>query len=214
MTWSIILSVLAFTIAANLDNLGVCIAYGTNGTRIIPPSNLLIAVISGTATALSIGIGEQLAAWAGINTARVLGMAGMVLIGGWVCLKAVVDGWILPGQQGPREVYSLHVRPLGLIVSILKEPFNADLDQSKTIDLREALFLGAALAANCLASGVALGMLDLPLAPTALAVAAGSFGCTHLGWKIGKTLGSRWPAKRTGLTAGLLLMAMALFGLK
>lgn len=157
MTWSIIISVLAFAVATNLDNLGVCIAYGTNGTRIIPPSNLLIAVISGLATAFSIAAGGQLAQLIGLETANLLGATAMILIGGWICIKAVVSSWILPGQQEPREVYSLHVRPLGLIVSILKEPLKADLDQSKTIDLEEALWLGAALAANCLASGVALG---------------------------------------------------------
>ena len=32
--WSVLLSILAFTVAANLDNLGVCLAYGANGTRI------------------------------------------------------------------------------------------------------------------------------------------------------------------------------------
>ncbi|HHZ19343.1 MAG TPA: sporulation membrane protein YtaF [Firmicutes bacterium] len=212
--WSVLLSILAFTVAANLDNLGVCLAYGANGTRITPPANLLIAAISGLATALSVTAGGKLAQWVGPATARLLGMAGMVLIGGWVCLKAIVDGWAPPDQKEPREVCSLRIKPLGLIVSILKEPLKADLDQSKTIDLKEALLLGTALSANCLASGVALGLLELPLVPTALAVAVGSFCCTHLGWMLGRFLGDRWPSRRTGLAAGLLLMAMAILGRK
>lgn len=212
--WSVLLSILAFTVAANLDNLGVCLAYGANGTRITPPANLLIAAISGLATALSVTAGGKLAQWVDPATARLLGMAGMVLIGGWVCLKAIVDGWAPPDQKEPREVCSLRIKPLGLIVSILKEPLKADLDQSKTIDLKEALLLGTALSANCLASGVALGLLELPLVPTALAVAVGSFCCTHLGWMLGRFLGDRWPSRRTGLAAGLLLMAMAILGRK
>ena len=173
--WSVLLSILAFTVAANLDNLGVCLAYGANGTRITPPANLLIAAISGLATALSVTAGGKLAQWVGPATARLLGMAGMVLIGGWVCLKAIVDGWAPPDQKEPREVCSLRIKPLGLIVSILKEPLKSRLGPIQNHRSERSVIIGDGLVRQLPSQRRGPWPVGATLGTTALAVAVGSF---------------------------------------
>jgi putative sporulation protein YtaF len=213
MSYTIILSILTFTVAANLDNLGVCIAYGMSGTKVTHAANLMVAVISGVATGLSIAIGAVVAQAIENSAARLAGVLLMASLGGWIILKALVEGWRQPGQTEPCEVYKFSVRPLGLVISILAEPDKADLDHSKTIDMSEALWLGAALAINCLASGAALGLINLPIIATSLAVTAGSYLCTFIGWRLGKKASNRWVSNRAGILAGLLMVALAFFQL-
>ena len=214
MSYPVILSILAFTVAANLDNLGVCIAYGMSGTRVTHAANLMVAVISGVATGLSIAIGSVVAQTMDNSAAQLAGVLLMASLGMWITLKALVEGWRQPGQTEPREVYKFSVKPLGLVISILTEPDKADLDHSKTIDMSEAIWLGAALAINCLASGAALGLINLPIIATSLAVSVGSYLCTFIGWRLGRKASSRWAGNRAGILAGLLMVALAFFQLK
>lgn len=211
MTTTTILSILAFSVATNLDNFGICVAYGVSGTRINASANLIIAGISALATGLSIGVGALLGSIFGETASRLVGIIAMLAIGGWLFLKAFADGLILPGQREIREVFKLHIKPLGMVISILKEPLTADQDQSKSIDLREALFLGAALAINCLASGVALGLVHLPVIATSVAVGAGSYLSAALGCRIGNLAHRRWNTNLLGMLGGLVLMILALF---
>lgn len=211
MSISIAISIVVYAIAANLDNLGVCIAYGANGTRVTPLANLIVASFSGVATVLSIAMGQLLANFFPGEGARIAGAMFMAIIGGWISLKALIDGWNSTGES--REVCRFLIRPLGLVIQILKEPLQADRDQSKTIDLKESVLLGLALALNCLASGAALGMTNLPALPAAILVAIGSYGSTFLGWRIGKSARRRWSYRRAGFVAGLILVGLALFQL-
>ncbi|HEX2952602.1 MAG TPA: manganese efflux pump [Bacillota bacterium] len=208
---STILSILAFMVAANLDDFGICIAYGVSGTRINHGVSLLVASISAGATALSIVAGGLFGKVFGEGPSHMIGVGIMLIIGGWLFLKSFSEGLVLPGQREIREVYKLYIKPLGLVVSILKEPLEADIDHSKTIDLREGLFLGAALAINCLASGVALGMIKLPVIATSLAVGLGSYLSTSMGCRIGHLAKNRWNTNRLGMWAGLILILMAFY---
>ena len=216
-TW---ISLLAFALASNLDNLGVGVAYGMRHTRMPVAANLVVAGVSTGATYLAISAGHSLAQAISLQFAHLLGVLAMAGLGAWICLKALADGLAQPGD-GLQEVYQLRVRPLGLVISILKEPLQADLDRSGSIDLGEAALLGVALAVNCLAGGFAVGLVRLPGAAagtglvrlpggaTALAVGVLSFLSFWGGWHLGRTAASRLIAPRAGVAAGLLMILLA-----
>ena len=204
-TW---LSLLAFALASNLDNLGVGVAYGMRRTRMPAEANLVVAAVSTGATLVAVSAGQTLARSLNFQLAHLLGVLVMAVLGGWICLKALVDGLATPGE-GPQEIYKLRVRPLGLVISILKEPLHADLDRSGSIDLKEATLLGVALALNCVAGGVAVGLVQLPGLATALAVGILSYLSFWAGWHLGRTAGTRLMAPRAGVAAGLLMILLA-----
>lgn len=211
MTPSIILSIAIYAIATNIDNLGVCIAYGANGTRVTPAANLSIALFSGLATVLSINAGRMLSRVLPGDGSELLGGLLMLVIGGFISLKALVES--ANPTRDSKELWRFSIRPLGLVIQILKEPLQADRDHSHSIDLKESIALGMALAINCLASGTALGLTNLPALPTAGLVSLGSYGSTYLGWRIGKIARHRWSNRQTGVIAGLFLVLLSLFQL-
>lgn len=49
-------------------------------------------------------------------------------------------------MRGAQLVWSLNLKPLGIIINILREPVKADFDNSGSINQFEALMLGLALA--------------------------------------------------------------------
>jgi len=210
--WTLGFSILAFSIASNLDNFGVGLAYGLGGTRVTWPANLAIAIISAVATGSAMLAGQALAQ-VNLRLASEAGAGVIGVIGLWIALKSFVDGIAVPGQRGLQEVLQFRIRSLGLIISFLKEPVEADADRSGTIDLREAPLLGAALSVNCIAGGVAVGLMGYPYLATSLTVAAASFLAILGGWRLGRHAGARWLSRHAGVLAGLLLILLSVLEL-
>ena len=57
-------------------------------------------------------------------------------------------------KKSKEAVAVFRIRPLGLVVKILREPTVADTDTSGMIDIKEALLLGSALALDALGAGL------------------------------------------------------------
>ncbi|MDP4132837.1 MAG: hypothetical protein Q8882_02355 [Bacillota bacterium] len=111
----------------------------------------------------------------------------------------------------PSETKSIRVRPLKLVITIMREPAKGDIDSSHIIDSFEALYIGTALSIDSAAAGAAAfasGSGAILLAPfvaffNTLFIIAGIL------------LGSRITisSKRFSLLPGILLIAVGVFHL-
>lgn len=58
-------------------------------------------------------------------------------------------------KQKPK-MYKFFIRPLGITIEIIRNPIFSDLDNSHTIDAKEAIYLGLATSCDAFASGIGI----------------------------------------------------------
>ena len=70
------------------------------------------------------------------------------------------------------KIYSIFIKFLGITIKIIKNPINSDLDNSKTIDSKEALFLSLALSLDsfCIGIGGSIIGIDYQIFPFLIAI--------------------------------------------
>ncbi|MCL4515406.1 MAG: sporulation membrane protein YtaF [Firmicutes bacterium] len=221
--------VILLAVAASLDNCAAGIAYGIRRIRVPATSNLLMAFLSALATWLTVAAGGYLGTAISLQLARLLGALLMIGIGLWVIFE-----W--PGEAARQEpplekaqtkpgrspdfsgynylIMSWRLKPLGIIIQILREPSKADLDLSGTISLPEAFLLGTALALNALAGGLGAGLAGFPPLFTAVMVGALSYLLLWFGVYLGSRFGARWLGEKAPLFTGLALILLGITSFK
>ena len=179
-------------IAANLDNLGMRVAYGIQKTRIPFRSNSTIAFISMGITYAAMIAGDSITAFISIRTADVLGGLLLCGIGVWMFCRPKFQ------KAHPFEDASV-----------------ADMDGNRIISIREAIPLGFVLAANCLATGFGMGVSGSSVIGTILSVGAFSFLTIGVSHHVGQRLANTWIGRFPEAIAGGVLMVIGcveLFG--
>lgn len=143
------LALAALALAVSLDGLGAGSAYGLKGIGVPAVSLALIGLVSSGAAALAMLGATHLAGVLAPSLAARLGAALLLSLGIWLLWQ----GWeqTLPAAEGP--LLRVRVRPLGLIVQVLRDPRAADLDGSGRLEGGEALLLGLGLALDAAAAG-------------------------------------------------------------
>ncbi len=233
-----LLSSLLLALASNVDNFAVGIAYGMKRLRISLLSNLLIALVSGIGTLLSMSVGDVISSYLPSPVANGLGSAVLVAIGLWGIWETMkiekkrkrkatllsrekslarvaagnyqfaTDGHTNPSVQGASVLPGLQDFAYEGFVD---RPEKADTDRSGHIGPKEAIALSFGLAINNLGSGVGAGISDLSV-PLTMSL---TFIVSVLAIAIGFGLGKRFSAKMTGLwpgmVSGLLIIVLGLY---
>ncbi|MBW4553508.1 MAG: manganese efflux pump [Aphanocapsa sp. GSE-SYN-MK-11-07L] len=230
-------SSLLLSLASNVDNFAVGIAYGVKRLRISLLSNLLIALISGVGTLLSMSVGDVISSYLPNPVANGLGSAVLVAIGLWgiwetwkiekkrkrkaaLRSREISRSPVAAGSyQFASEGYSGEVgysQPRSGLEEFAYEGFvdrpeKADTDRSGHIGPKEAIALSFGLAINNLSSGVGAGISNLNVTLTAIL----TFAVSALAIAVGFVLGKRFSAKMTGLwpgmVSGLLIVLLGLY---
>jgi len=192
------LLVLGISLANNLDNTGVGVAYGLRRIRISPLVNGWISIITflltGSAVMIGSGVGHFLPAIA----AKALSACILCAIGISVLAPALRHP--VEGKEPSDNV----------LARILEDPNRADMDGSKHIDLKEGTILGIALSINNIGGGIGAGLVHLSVLWTAGLSAAFSFFVLWLGGYVGSRVGSGRFAARAPLVAGGMLIVIGL----
>jgi putative sporulation protein YtaF len=114
-------------------------------------------------------------------------------------------------QQSEEDpLLTLHCNALGIIIQILKKPASADFDCSGEISLREAFFLGLALAMDALGAGAGLALAGMNIFLTATSVGMVKFILVNTGMRMGQKMNDeRWQSLAPFLT-GFIFVAVAM----
>ncbi|WP_405156111.1 manganese efflux pump [Paenibacillus sp. FSL K6-0108] len=117
------------------------------------------------------------------------------------------------GGSLERMVFTLELRKLGVVIQILRSPSKADMDNSGSISVQEAMWLGIALSLDAFGAGLGAALLGFPTLWTALVIALFSGAFLSLGMKVGLRFAAlRWM-KRLSVLPALLLMIMGIMKL-
>lgn len=211
-----LLSYIIFALALNLDSFGAGVAYGSRQIKVPVLSLCIISLISVVSISISMLGGQFLLSALPVSLARQFGGILLILIGFWVLYqtrrsghreteKAALD------ENGDGRMIKIHIRPLGLVIQVLKEPVRADLDSSGVISPGEAFILGVALAMDAFAAGFAVSMLGFSIGLTATVVGLGHFFLTYLGIQAGRSITNFRAGRYLTALPGCILITMGLF---
>jgi putative sporulation protein YtaF len=195
--------VYAFLIALtnNFDNIGARIAYSIRGIRISTLINLWISVITFVISFGAASSGKILSGSLGKQLSSIIAMLLLAAIGSWMILEPYVQRW--RNQKGSSD----NSQNIG---DILLNPENADVDNSKHIDFKEATVLGIALSLNNIGGGLSAGMLGLDAFLVGFLSAVLSFVALWAGNYISAFFIRLNIADKATVAAGVILIAIGI----
>ena len=211
-----LLAVFILALAISLDGFAAGITYGLKGIKINSLAILIISLASGVMVLSSMAFGMGMTTLLPKFWAVKFGGLLLVLIGVWIIYQSLQEILAAEGKKSyvQREVFSFKINSLGLIINILKEPIKADLDYSGTINKREAVILGAALALDAFGAGLGAAMAGYNILLTAFFVIAFKFILLKGGVYLGQNTTPYYTDnKKLKLTPGFILIILGMLKL-
>lgn len=211
-----IFSILLFVISASLDNLVVGIAYGIKKLKMPLLSNLLIALISCVGTFLSMLCGKLMVQLISSHKANIIGSVILISLGLFFILNSQRKNKILNNKKTIKnlkqnkdkiEYYTNQYE------QILSTPEKADMDNSGTIDLKEAITLGVALALNNIGLGIGASITGLNVTLTSFLTLAFSITTIPLGYILGKKFLSQFLENKSDIISGIIIILLGIYEL-
>ncbi|MGE5391134.1 MAG: sporulation membrane protein YtaF [Deltaproteobacteria bacterium] len=204
------LAILLFALAVSTDGFLVGLAYGVKKIKIPLGSLLLIAFASALAVTISMICGKGLAVMLPPALTGKIGAVLIFLIALYFLMQACRSRLEEMAGDEREPLMAFSIKPLGIIIQILREPSSADFDSSGEISLREAFFLGFALAVDALGAGVGMAMAGYDIFCTALMVAVLKLILVSGGMLLGKIMANRtWQSLLSWLPVIILMVIAA-----
>lgn len=204
--------VMLISAAISADAFGAGLVYGLR--RICAPWQVICVVgaISATAVGVSTWLGSVAGTLVDAKIAAILGGVVLVAMGAWLVLEGIGD-WARGGLLAGTRPVSLRLKPLGLVVQIMRDPEVADIDRSGAISAGEAFLLGTALAVDSLGTGLGAGLAGASWFSVAFAVGILTCVCFGLGIAVGGRTPERWGGLGLRVAPGIVLLAMGIAAL-
>ena len=169
-----LLTTILLAISSSIDSLGIGITYGIKNTEISFKGKLVIFFISFIITLISLYFGSIIKTILPSYVSDYLGSFIFIIIGIFICFGAlrndkeiksndienILDTTKMKNNESVKT-YSFFIKFLGITVKIIKDATSSDLDNSKKIDSKEALFLSIVLSIDSICVGIGGGIIDL-----------------------------------------------------
>lgn len=194
-------TMLLFAISSNVDNLTIAAAYQLHGLKIDWKANLLISLVTGCCTWLSMEAGRSAAHYYLSETsASYLGAVLLIAVGLWF----ILDEYKRKHSRSQKNRTTWYMRYL--------EPyFWMRSTQKHVVDTREMFILALLLSVNNLGSGIGASMMGIW--PFGTAVLVGIFSLFSI--ILGQRIGSSPFTERFNLImpwlAGLILILLGVY---
>lgn len=217
-----LLVLLMVCIGANLDNLGVGIAYGLAKNSIPSSANLVIALLSGGLTYLAMVFGSFVGLFLPTQIANDVGAVILIAVGIWV-------GWEALIARVARQLYRrlkrsilawrstawVRIKSIQRVTVSSPAPHlkNQQCDPFERLSLKETLILGISLALNAMAGGFGASLAGFNAIAISIGVGVFSYLTIALGQELSTSLLSKWLGTVSQKLAGLLLMAIGVYEL-
>jgi|SRR5699024_11192262 len=195
-------------LAVSLDALVASIAFGSKKIDIPFLSTMVINIISSLLLTLSIFLGFQLKRILPGDIASIISFVILFLIGIFYLFESIIKAY-LESKASPNKEIRFKLSNIRFMINIYIDETLADLDYSKTLDSKEAIYLGTALSLDSLTIGFGSGLSDINyLFMIGLSLLIGMIS-VRLGLFIGKKLASKSKVNLSWL-AGIILIFLAI----
>ena len=195
----------------SLDAFVASIAYGTNKIKIPSYSILIINLVSSLFLGFSVFLGYSVKKFLPGNLTVFLSFSILFLLGIYYLLESFVKSYLKKKSEKNKKL-KIKLFDIWVFVDIYVDETQADLNKSKDLDFREAIYLGAALSLDSLAVGFGsslgsinyLHVISLTFIIGILALCSGLF--------IGKKI-SQVSKVNLSWLSGIILIALAILKL-
>lgn len=201
---------LLFALAVSADGFMVGLAYGVKNIKIPMLSLIVISLASALAVTVSMICGKAISILLTSQLATLLGAVVLITIGIIFVMQYCREKINAIACDTESPLISLNVKPLGIIVHILKEPSSADFDCSGEISAREAFFLGIALAMDAFGAGIGIAMAGFHILLTAICVGVLKFILVNAGLMLGKVIEGQRLKSYSALVTGFILVLIGI----
>lgn len=209
------LSYFILALCVSIDSFGIGITYGLKNTKIPLFSKIILFLLSIFFTTSAIYIGELLMNILPNNITKFIGSLILVSMGIWIIYQALskkeklcLDTNFLEEEK----IYTLFIKFLGITIQIIRNPISSDLDNSKKIDKKEALFLGFAMSIDSLCVGIGSSIIGFNSVIFPILVSTFQLFFLSLGRYLGQKISSISiiPENIWNVMSGVLLICIAI----
>lgn len=152
-----LLAYLILAVSVSIDSLGIGITYGLKNTRITKFAKIILFTISMSVTMLSMYIGDIISSIFSDKITTFICSILLIFMGFFILYQALKDTDEIKKQkpiQNEPKTYRFFIEFFGITIQIIRNPISSDLDGSKKIDWKEAIYLGIALSIDSLCIGI------------------------------------------------------------
>lgn len=153
----LILEIVLLVLTLSLDTFVASIAYGTNRIKIPFSSMIIITTVCAFFLALSVFLGAFLRILLPENITIIISFLILLLLGIYYLFESLIKTYLDKKSKSNQKV-KLKLFNIWFIIDIYIDETKADLDKSKTLNPKEALYLGLALSLDSLAIGFGSGL--------------------------------------------------------
>ena len=207
ISWAVFL-----VVALSLDAFAAGIAYGSDQIHVSWQAAIVISLAGSLFLAFSLGIGRLIHAGVPADTAKYIGIMCLFMLGIWKLMDYQIKKYINKHQKLRKDIH-FSISKLGFLITIYGNPAAADQDESRSLSVKEALFVSAAMSLDSLVAGIGASAWEIPI----IAICMFSFLVGAVSVISGYRLGYRLAMRRTkdlSWLSGMILISMALFKLR
>ncbi len=152
-----LLSVIILSLSLSIDALGIGMSLGLRKISIPLCARIASALLCFFITFLSVIAGRALSHLLPQSFATGTGSVFLMILGILIIYKALKKE--APEKEASAtKTHTFIIRSLGITINIITSPIICDMDDSKSIDIKEAIYLGAALSMDSLGAGLSLAI--------------------------------------------------------
>lgn len=203
---------LLLVLTLSIDAFVASMAYGTNGIKIPIKSIIFIDIVCAVFLTLSMFLAVSLKKVLPPNLASTISFILLIMLGIYYLFESIIKGYLKKRSFKTKQV-KLKLFNIWLIIDIYIDETRADFDNSKSINLKEALYLATALSIDSIAIGFGTGIGEINY----FAVIVLSLIWDIIALWSGLFLGRKFVEKTNvnlSWLSGILLIILALFKLK
>lgn len=204
------IEIILLSAAISVDALGAGLTYGLRRIKVPACAGLLVAFTSLMGTAVFTFVGSTAGGWLTPRLAERIGGLILVAMGLWIGWEGIRDGRRNHVASGADLLLSLRVRPLGVMIQVMRYPEIADVDRSGQLGAGEAVLLGSALALDTFGAGLAAGLGGASWILVGLAVGIMTLGGFVGGTALGQRAPEGWGGVWLRVAPGVILTVMGL----
>ena len=195
--------------ALSVDALLASFAYGSQKIKIPAGSVCIISLICGGVLGLTLFLGTQAAALISDGLAAGLSFAILFGLGLLRVCDSSLKNWIRRSadRQGQIKFSLFHLK---FILSVYADPKTADVDDSRSLSIKEAGALSVALSLDSIAAGLGAGLTGMGIPLSVGAIVLLTILSVLCGGRLGGKLAEKLKGDISWLSGGLLILLAVL----
>lgn len=149
-------------LAISIDSLGIGIAYGMQRIKVSIGALLVVVLITLTVLTATWFMGGILLTFLPVWSAKLLSSSLLIALGVIVLFQALLD-YFYSCNYEELLIKKIRLKHLRLVINIIREPAVSDFDHSGVIEIKEAFYIGTALAIDAVAIGLIAAAYEVNL---------------------------------------------------